>query len=95
MSLDLIQKQLESLDAKLDKLSDVQVDIRIDLAEHMRRTELAERRLEIVESELRPVVEHVHSLQTSMKVILKIAAIISSAVGVVFAGIKLYLDWFK
>lgn len=42
-------KRLDRLESKVDQILDVQGDIKGDLREHMRRTELLEKKVEILE----------------------------------------------
>lgn len=61
-----IEKYFESLDRKIDKLTESlieikieQIEIKLDLKEHIRRTEIAEERLEQIESRVTPLLEKV------------------------------------
>ncbi len=47
------------MEAKLDRLTERTGEIRADLQEHMRRTEIAESRIELLTEELRPLKSHV------------------------------------
>lgn len=56
----------ESLDRKIDKLTDAlielkieQVEIKLDLKDHIRRTEIAEERLDNFEDNIMPLLEKV------------------------------------
>jgi len=91
MNFEHLEKRLLILEAKLDKLVDIQADIRVDLNEHIRRTEIAERRLDSIDQELKPVTDHVHFMQTTGKLIMKIGAIVGTIIGLAFTGIQIIL----
>lgn len=61
---------LINIDARLDSVDRTLIKQEENLKQHMYRTELAEKRLELIESELKPVKNHV----TSITAIAKVAA---------------------
>lgn len=54
-----MDERLLRLEEKLDKVVDTQSEIRADLQEHMRRTEIAEINIEKLAQLMAPVQEHV------------------------------------
>lgn len=89
--------KLEKLDEKMDKKFD-RVEERLDsmdktlvkqeenLKEHMRRTELAERSIEKMDTDLKPIKKHVDMLQGVFKFI----GLIATVVGIIAGLAKLF-----
>lgn len=48
-----MESQLDRLERRLDSIGETQTQMRVDLGEHMRRTAVAEQKLELLEGELR------------------------------------------
>ncbi len=85
-----IDKMADRLDSKLDKIHDRLNNIEIatvqntsSLTEHMRRTDIAEERLEVLESEIKPVLDGMSFL----KIIAKIGTYIG---GIIYGIIKIF-----
>ena len=85
--------KLEKLDEKMDKKFD-RVEERLDsmdrtlvkqeanLAEHMRRTELAENAIKALDEDLAPIKKHVNMLQGVLKLIAVLGTVVGIAVGI-------------
>jgi len=74
---ELLLKLHDKVDAIKDKINDVeivQVKHEANLLEHMKRTELAEQRVEMIEVEVKPILQGLSFL----KLVAKIGATISS-----------------
>ena len=85
-----IDKMADRLDSKLEKIHDRLNNIEIatvqntaSLSEHMLRTDLAEQRLELLEEEIKPVLDGMSFL----KVVAKIGTYI---VGIIYGVLKLF-----
>jgi hypothetical protein len=75
---ELLLKLHDKVDSIKDKISDieiVQVKHEANLLEHMKRTELAEQRVEMIEVEVKPILQGLSFL----KVVGKIGAALTSA----------------
>jgi len=70
------------LASRLDRLEETQVDIKNDLAEHMRRTELAEVGLEQLRAEVKPLTTHVAVVAAVFKVLIGLGSLASAVYGV-------------
>lgn len=86
-----LKKLVERIDQKLDKVAEdvtgiklVQVEQAADIKYHIRRTDLSEKRIEILHGELTPVKKHVEFVNTVFKII----GAFCTGLGVVFGAIK-------
>ncbi len=61
--IDQLDERLDRIESKLDKLSDIQTAIQVDVAEHIRRTNIAEENIDKLSEALQPVRAHVMSVQ--------------------------------
>ena len=68
--LDLVNKRIDDLHEQMMVSSRIQTEHHVVLKEHIRRTEAAEKSIEILVSELRPVQAHVTNLQFIGRLIL-------------------------
>ena len=73
-----IDERLDRIESKLDKLSDVQVVIQVDVAEHIRRTAIAESNIEKLSEALQPVRKHVTMVETVVIALAWIVGIIGA-----------------
>lgn len=62
--IDQLDDRLDRIENKLDKLSDIQGQIQLDVAEHIRRTALAEANIDKITEALQPVRKHVTIVET-------------------------------
>lgn len=67
--MDELFKKLDKLDERLDGISILQAVHTEQLKEHMRRSDLLERRIEQVDQELKPVERHVAVVNGLMKLV--------------------------
>jgi hypothetical protein len=67
---------------KLDNILEVQTEMRIDLSEHMRRTEIAEEAIEHLKSTVEPIQKHVLSLQAVIKFLLGTIGLFATIAGI-------------
>lgn len=67
--MDEISKKLDKLDERLDSIGILQAVHTEQLKEHMRRSDLLERRIEQVDQELKPVERHVAVVNGIMKLV--------------------------
>lgn len=70
-----MEERLNRIEDKLDKLVEVQTAIQIDVAEHIRRTALAEENIQKLAQQMQPVQEHVAFIKVSGKLLMGLAAI--------------------
>ncbi len=85
MSDDLHKHLISLTQRTADDVSTIKTDIGViqsDLAYHMRRTQLAEERLEAFESEIRPLRAHVIMFSTAGKLLGVVATGVGVALGV-------------
>lgn len=90
-SLERLSESQSKLDSAMERLSGTQADINatlerntVILDEHMRRTEAAEKALELLKQEIEPVKTHV----TAIKLLIKIGGVTGTIVGVVLGILK-------
>jgi predicted transcriptional regulator len=62
--IDQVDERLERIENKIDKLSDTQIQIQVDVAEHIRRTAIAEENIDKITQALQPIKHHVTVVQT-------------------------------
>jgi len=77
--LDSLDHKVQDLDHRLDELDKTMIKQEINLAEHMRRTEILERKTELNAAELKPVVAHVAQLKGIGKAIGYLSIIVGLA----------------
>lgn len=70
-----MDERLSRIEQKLDKLTEIQTYIQMDVAEHIRRTEIAEDNIKEIAKEIKPIQEHVAFLRISGKLLGTLAAI--------------------
>lgn len=73
--LDKIDSKIENVDSRLNEMDKTLVKQELNLAEHMRRTDLLENKLE-------PVEKHVERMQGALKLVVIIGTIVGIAVGI-------------
>lgn len=78
-----IESKIDKLDDRLDSLDKTSVKQEQNLAEHMRRTELAEANIDSIRDELKPVQRHVAMLEGILKFIGLVGTLVAIAAGVV------------
>lgn len=54
-----MEQRLNRIEEKLDRIVDIQAEMRADIAEHIRRTEIAESNIEKLSNNIKPIQEHV------------------------------------
>lgn len=59
-----MDSRLDRIEEKLDRIVEVQGQIQVDVAEHIRRTQIAEDNIEKLSEALQPVTTHVTMVQT-------------------------------
>lgn len=82
-----IDERLDRIENKLDKLSDIQGQIQIDVAEHIRRTAIAEENIEKLSEALQPVRTHVTMVETVITTTAWVVGIIA-AIATVYSAFK-------
>lgn len=85
--IDQLDDRLDRIENKLDKLSDIQGQIQVDVAEHIRRTALAEANIDKITEALQPVKKHVTMVETVVIAFAWIIGIIG-AVATVYGAFK-------
>lgn len=78
-----ILNKLEKIDECLDKICTTQAVHTEQLKEHMRRSDLLEKRVEQVDAEMAPIQAHVHKVEGAFKFI----ALIGTAIAIIL-GLK-------
>lgn len=79
--------RLDRIEEKLDKIVEVQTQIQVDVAEHIRRTEIAENNIEKLSEALQPVRVHVTMVQTIITALAWTIGIIA-AIATTYAALK-------
>ena len=85
--IDQLDDRLDRIESKLDKLSDIQGQIQVDVAEHIRRTAIAEDNIEKLSEALQPVRKHVTIVETVVVAFAWIVGIIG-AIATVYSAFK-------
>ena len=70
-----MEDRFSRIENKLDKILDIQTSIQIDVAEHIRRTEIAEKNILEISKEIKPIQEHVAFLRISGRILAGLAAL--------------------
>lgn len=84
----LLEDLFQRLENKMDSVTDQLVTIRVDLEEHMRRTEAAEATLKVLQEETKPLKTHV----AIMAALGKVLALTGTGVGIA-VGLSKLLGW--
>lgn len=79
--LEKIDEKLEKMDDKLGNIDVTLVAQAADLKYHIKRTTLAEKRMEHIESQLEPIKKHVSMVHGAFKVIGVAASALAGAAG--------------
>lgn len=82
-----MDSRLDRIEEKLDKIVEVQTQIQVDVAEHIRRTEIAEGNIEKLSEALQPIRTHVTMVQTIITAIAWTLGIIA-AIATVYSAVK-------
>jgi hypothetical protein len=82
MDWDWLRDEIAHVRASQGDLAQAQIEMKGDLREHMRRTEVAEKRLDVLTEEFRPVREHVLALRVLWRWVLWAGALAGVTVGV-------------
>jgi len=82
-----MDSRLDRIEEKLDKIADIQTQIQVDVAEHIRRTEIAETNIEKLSEALQPVRTHVTMVQTIITAIAWTLGIVAT-IATVYSAIK-------
>jgi uncharacterized coiled-coil protein SlyX len=84
-----MQDKLDKVDEKLERIEErlTSIDVTLakqheQLAHHIFRTDLAEKHLEILEQEFKPVKKHVIAVDTALKVIGAVASVTAFFAGI-------------
>lgn len=67
--------RLIKIEEKLDKVLEIQTELRMDVAEHIRRTEIAESNIDKLANNIQPIQEHVAFVRGFGKLITVLAAV--------------------
>jgi len=79
--------RLDRIEEKLDKLVEVQTQIQVDVAEHIRRTAIAESNIDKLSEALQPIRTHVITVQTVITASAWVIGIVA-AIATVYSAIK-------
>jgi|LakMenE18May11ns_1017448.scaffolds.fasta_scaffold8949377_2 hypothetical protein len=85
--IDHLDERLDRIEGKLDKLSDIQVNIQVDVAEHIRRTNIAEANIDKLSEALQPIRTHVTAVQTIITAAAWIIGIVAT-IATIYSSIK-------
>ncbi len=66
-----------------DAIKEIAIRNTVILEEHMRRTEMSEKRLEVIESELEPVKDHVKAMGVIVKILAGVIGVAASLTAIV------------
>lgn len=83
---DKVERKFDNVENRLDSMDKTLVKQEENLKEHMRRTELAERSIEKMDTDLKPIKKHVDMLQGVFKFI----GLIATVVGIIAGLAKLF-----
>lgn len=78
-----LDSKIDGLDARLDSMDRTLVKQELNLADHMRRTELAEKSLDALRVKLEPVEKHVALFEGFLKAFGLVATLVSLTAGVI------------
>lgn len=73
--LEKIENKIDILDTRLDRIDVTLAKQHLSLEHHIKRTELAEENLGLLKKELKPLAEHVITINNIAKIISVLAAI--------------------
>jgi hypothetical protein len=79
--------RLDRIEEKLDKLVEVQTQIQVDVAEHIRRTAIAESNIDKLSEALQPIRTHVITVQTVITASAWVIGIVA-AIATVYSAMK-------
>lgn len=82
-----MDSRLDRIEEKLDRIVEVQGQIQMDVAEHIRRTAIAENNIEKLSEALQPVRTHVTMVQTVITVTTWVLGI-AAAIATTYAAFK-------
>jgi len=82
-----MDSRLDRIEEKLDKLVEVQTQIQVDVAEHIRRTAIAESNIDKLSEALQPIRTHVITVQTVITASAWVIGIVA-AIATVYSAIK-------
>jgi hypothetical protein len=67
--------QMDRIEERLDRMTELQAEMNGSLREHMRRTEIAESHIDLIVEELKPVQKHVVLVQGIGTIVLALTAV--------------------
>lgn len=82
-----MDSRFDRIEEKLDKLTEVQTQIQVDVAEHIRRTAIAEENIDKLSEALQPIRTHVTMVQTVITASAWVVGIIA-AIATVYGALK-------
>jgi len=82
-----MDSRFDRIEEKLDKLTEVQTQIQVDVAEHIRRTAIAEENIDKLSEALQPIKTHVTMVQTVITASAWVVGIIA-AIATVYGALK-------
>ena len=82
-----LESKLDLLDNRLDSIDKTLVAQHLTLEEHQRRSKASEDRIELMEEQLKPIVDHVSAFRLIGKAAIGTVAIIGTIVGIL-VGLK-------
>jgi chromosome segregation ATPase len=77
-----LSEKLDKLDERLDSVDKTLIKQEANLAEHIRRTEIAEMNISDIQDQFKPVQRHINMVEGSIKFIGLISLAVGIAVGV-------------
>lgn len=83
---DKLDRKFDAVESRIDSIDKTLVKQEENLKEHMRRTDLAEKAIERVDSDLKPIKKHVDMLQG----VVKFVTLIGVIVGIIGGVLKIY-----
>lgn len=75
--LSAIDKKIDRIDNKLEKMEVIQDKQEANLAEHLYRTELAEENIEMLRGDIKPLEKHAYMINGGLKVLGAVSLIAS------------------
>jgi hypothetical protein len=82
-----MDSRLDRIEEKLDKLVEIQTHIQVDIAEHIRRTVIAEENIDKLSEALQPIKTHVTAVQAIITASAWVLGIVAT-IATIYAALK-------
>lgn len=82
-ALEKFESKIDKLDSRLDSIEKVQIKQEANLGEHMRRTDLAEKNMDSLRADFKPIQKHVAYMEGALKGFGLVAMCVAIGAGIV------------